>query len=123
MIGGVDFVSVPTADLAAAVEFYREVLGLQCSVHLPERSYAEFETGNLTLSVIEPLKMGMQLRPNPNHIADVAAARTELERRGVTFGGAIFDTGVCHMGFFVDPDGNQLMLHHRCAHKAGDAGA
>ncbi len=46
---------------------------------------------------------------------DVAAARAELEGRGVTFAGDIFDSGVCHMAFFTDPDGNALMLHHRYA--------
>jgi hypothetical protein len=25
------------------------------------------------------------------------------------------DTGVCHMAFFTDPDGNDLMLHNRYA--------
>jgi hypothetical protein len=34
-------------------------------------------------------------------------------RLGVTFFGDIFDTGVCHMAFFSDPDGNPLMLHGR----------
>ncbi len=33
----------------------------------------------------------------------------------MTFTGDIFDTGVCHMAFFADPDGNALMLHHRYA--------
>jgi hypothetical protein len=28
---------------------------------------------------------------------------------------AIFDSGVCHMAFFTDPDGNDLMLHRRYA--------
>lgn len=122
MISGVDFVMVPTADLAAAAEFYGEVLGLRRSVYVPDRGYAEFETGNLTLSVVEPLKMGMELHLNPNHIAlhvdDVAAAREELEGRGAVFEGEILDTGVCHMGFFADPDGNRLMLHHRYAPRA-----
>jgi predicted enzyme related to lactoylglutathione lyase len=126
LIGGVDFVVVPTVDLDRAAEFYGEVLGLRRSVWMPERGFSEFETGNLTLSVVEPLKMGMELRPNPNHIAlhvdDVADARAELERRGVTFEGDVFDTGVCHMGFFTDPDGNHLMLHHRYAPRAA-AGA
>jgi hypothetical protein len=27
----------------------------------------------------------------------------------------ILDTGVCHMAFFRDPDGNALMLHRRYA--------
>jgi hypothetical protein len=26
-----------------------------------------------------------------------------------------FDTAVCHMAFFTDPDGNDLMLHSRYA--------
>jgi predicted enzyme related to lactoylglutathione lyase len=49
------------------------------------------------------------------HVDDVAAARATLEERGVEFAGEIFDTGVCHMAFFTDPDGNALMLHHRYA--------
>ena len=46
---------------------------------------------------------------------DVAAARAELEAKGVEFEGDILDTGVCHMAFFRDPDGNALMLHRRYA--------
>jgi predicted enzyme related to lactoylglutathione lyase len=49
------------------------------------------------------------------HVDDVAAARAALEQRGVEFSGDILDTGVCHMAFFADPDGNALMLHHRYA--------
>ena len=49
------------------------------------------------------------------HVDDVAAARAELEAKGVEFTGDIFDTGVCHMALFTDPDGNYLMLHHRYA--------
>jgi predicted enzyme related to lactoylglutathione lyase len=48
-------------------------------------------------------------------VDDVAAARAELEAKGVEFEGDTFDTGVCHMAFFTDPDGNDLMLHHRYA--------
>ena len=43
----------------------------------------------------------------------MAAARAELEAKGVEFEGETFDTGVCHMAFFQDPDGNALMLHRR----------
>jgi predicted enzyme related to lactoylglutathione lyase len=51
-------------------------------------------------------------------VDDVAAARAALEQRGVEFSGDILDTGVCHMAFFADPDGNALMLHHRYAPRA-----
>ncbi len=49
------------------------------------------------------------------HVEDVAQARAELEARGVMFAGDIFDTGVCHMAFLADPDGNAIILHHRYA--------
>ena len=119
-VTGVDFVSVPTRDLDQAVEFYGTTLGLHRSVHRPERNFAEFETGTVTLSVVDPAKMGIgEFSANRNHLAlhvdDVAAARAELESRGVRFHGDILDTGVCHMAIFSDPDGNALMLHHRYA--------
>ena len=122
---GVDFVSVPTRDLDAAVAFYGDVLGLRRSAYRPERNFAEFETGNLTLSVIVAEAMGLGHHPNRNHIAlhvdDVQASRAALEARGVEFSGDIFDTGVCHMAFFADPDGNALMLHHRYAPRTPEA--
>jgi predicted enzyme related to lactoylglutathione lyase len=118
-ITGVDFVAVPTQDLAAAAAFYGDVLGLRRSVYIPERGYSEFETGNLTLSVIDTGKMGLEHSVNRNavalHVDDVAEARAALEAKGVAFHGDTLDTGVCHMGFFADPDGNALMLHHRYA--------
>jgi predicted enzyme related to lactoylglutathione lyase len=125
LVRGVDFVGVPTRDLAAAAAFYGETLGLPRSVWLPERNFSEFETGNLTLSVYNAEKMGMQHERNPNpvalHVDDVASARALLEERGVQFHGEIIDTGVCHMALFSDPDGNALMLHHRYAPRNPDA--
>ena len=119
LITGVDFVAISTHDLPKAVEFYESTLGLERSVYLEERNYAEFETGNLTLSVLDAEKMGMEHSVRGHeialHVEDVAATRTELEGRGVQFRGDTFDTGVCHMALFNDPDGNPLMLHHRYA--------
>jgi catechol 2,3-dioxygenase-like lactoylglutathione lyase family enzyme len=118
IVTGVDFVSVPTQDLERAVAFYGTTLGLRRSMHKPQHGFAEFETGSVTLSVVHPEKMGIgSFQPNANHVAlqveDVPASRALLEERGVTFAGETFDTGVCHMAFFADPDGNALMLHHR----------
>jgi predicted enzyme related to lactoylglutathione lyase len=119
IVTGVDFVTVPTNDLDAAVAFYGTALGLPCSVHMPERHFAEFETGAVTLSVVVAANFPFGYHPNPNplalHVDDVAAARDALASRGVEFLGDTFDTGVCHMAFFTDPDGNALMLHHRYA--------
>ncbi len=122
LVSGVDFVAVPTNDLAASVEFYGTTLGLRRSVYMPERNFAEFETGNLTLSVIDAEKMGIPHCVNQNtialHVDDIEQARATLEARGVSFVGDTFDTSVCHMAFFADPYGNALMLHHRYAPRA-----
>jgi predicted enzyme related to lactoylglutathione lyase len=119
LVTGVDFLGVPTRDLDVAVEFYGETLGLPRSVYLKERSYAEFETGNVTIGIFDPTSMGREHNANPNasalHVEDVGAARAELESRGVQLAGDTLDTGVCHMAFFSDPDGNAWMLHHHYA--------
>jgi predicted enzyme related to lactoylglutathione lyase len=119
LVTGVDFVPFSTQDLDKSVQFYGETLGLRRSVYIPDRQYAEFETGNVTLSIVVGEAMGIGHSVNALalalHVDDVAAARSSLEQRGVEFHGDILDTGVCHMAFFADPDGNALMLHHRYA--------
>jgi predicted enzyme related to lactoylglutathione lyase len=94
-------------------------------VFVPERNFAEFETGTVTLSIVDPERMGIgAFIASASHIAlhvdDVAQARALLEARGVSFAGDIFDSGVCHIAFFTDPDGNALMLHHRYAPRVAE---
>jgi predicted enzyme related to lactoylglutathione lyase len=119
LVTGVDFVPFSTQDLDKAMDFYGTKLGLPRSVYVPERNYAEFETGNVTLSIVDGERMGIGHNVSRTamalHVGDVAAARAELEERGVQFQGDTLDTGVCHMAFFADPDGNALMLHRRYA--------
>jgi predicted enzyme related to lactoylglutathione lyase len=118
-IEGVDFVHVPVKDFEAATEFYGAVLGLPRTATYGEHPGCEFETGNLTLQLMQSDAFGLEFERSPNPVAlrvdDVAAARAELESRGVAFQGETIDSGVCHMAFFHDPDGNALMLHHRYA--------
>jgi predicted enzyme related to lactoylglutathione lyase len=125
MITRVDFIGLPTHDLDAAVAFYGETLGLPRSAYRPDRHHAEFETGNLTINVMDAERMGLGHVVNSNpialHVDDVAAARADLEARGVEFTMDTLDTGVCHMAFFADPDGNALMLHHRYAPQTAES--
>jgi predicted enzyme related to lactoylglutathione lyase len=118
IVTGVDFISIPTKDYAAAVEFYGTVLGLPCSAEYDKVPGAEFETGSVTLQVIDAAAIGRDFAPHPFPIAlrvdDMDAAKAALESRGVSFM-ATFDSGVCHNAVFTDPDGNVLMLHHRYA--------
>jgi len=122
LVTGVDFLFVPTRDFERASGFYGDVLGLPCSARYGRVPGGEFETGTLTLQVMESAAIGREFRPSmiaiALHVDDVEAARTELASRGVTFMGDTIDSGVCHMAIFEDPDGNPLILLHRYAPRA-----
>jgi len=113
----VDFVSVLTQDIPRAKRFYSEVLGLP--IESEGEHDLEFTLGQVTLDVFDPSSIGQEFAPSPAGIAirvsDVAAARAELEEKGVGFDGDIVHTSVCDMTFFKDPDGNALLLHRRFA--------
>ena len=118
-ISGVDFVTVFVADYPAALEFYGELLGLEHSVDYGRIPGGEFETGSLTLQVMDAAAIGREFKPSGHpialHVEDVEAARAKLEASGVEFHAETLDSGVCHMAFFSDPDGNALMFHNRYA--------
>ena len=112
----VDFVGIPTQDMERSIAFYAETLGLRRDEH----SESEFWAGETCFSLWKPEWAGMEFAPATTcymalHVDDVAAARKELEAKGVEFAQETFDSGVCHMAFFADPDGNALMLHKRYA--------
>ncbi len=114
VISKLDFVAVPSRDAARSRAFYVETLGLRPD----EQSPYEFWVGQTCCAIWEPEKAGMPFAPQTCahlalHVDDVATARAALEEHGVSFHGDTFDTGVCHMALFSDPDGNSLMLHHR----------
>jgi catechol 2,3-dioxygenase-like lactoylglutathione lyase family enzyme len=122
LVTGVDFITVATKDFDAAVDFYGTVLGLEESKRWGQMPAVEFETGNLTIAVMQSDAFGVEFRAN-NHpiefrVEDFEAARAELESRGVTFKGDTIDSGVCYQAHFEDPDGNTLAIHHRYAPKA-----
>jgi catechol 2,3-dioxygenase-like lactoylglutathione lyase family enzyme len=119
LITGTDFITIATEDFDRAINFYGGVLGLPESKRWGNMPGVEFETGNLTLAIMQSDAFGLEFRPH-NHpiefrVDDVAAARAELESRGVSFEADTLDSGVCHQAFFSDPDGNALAIHHRYA--------
>jgi catechol 2,3-dioxygenase-like lactoylglutathione lyase family enzyme len=113
-----DFIAVPVTDLERSTAWYRDTLGLE---QTGEGNWPEFRLGdNAFLYLMDPTNIGQEFRgphtaPAGLRVPDVEAARAELEGRGIQFTGEVFDTGVCHMAFFADPDGNAWMLHRRYA--------
>jgi predicted enzyme related to lactoylglutathione lyase len=120
-VTGVDFITVPTQDFAKAEAFYGDVLGLERSKQWGSMPAREFETGSLTIALMQSDAFGVTFAPHSHpialHVDDVEVARAELEEKGVKFVAETMDSGVCHMAHFRDPDGNALMLHHRYAPK------
>ncbi len=114
-----DFLSVPVTDLERSTKFYEQTLGLE--KRSADGAWPEFQLGeNISVYLMDPTNIGQEFRgPNTAPIAlrvdDVEARRRALEEKGVEFYGETLDTGVCHMAFFADPDGNALMLHRRYA--------
>jgi catechol 2,3-dioxygenase-like lactoylglutathione lyase family enzyme len=113
-----DFIAVPVTDMGRARRFYGETLELPL---VSDGGFPEYQLGeNVSVYLLQleaiggsfsgPHTAGFALR-----VPDVAAARDELEQRGVEFHGDTVDTGVCHMAFFCDPDGNEIVLHRRYA--------
>jgi catechol 2,3-dioxygenase-like lactoylglutathione lyase family enzyme len=115
----VDFIAVPTTDRERAAAFYEHTLGVRRNPNSTD-TWVEFELDNVTLALVRPEEAGQEFAPLPFgsiaiRVADVEAAKAELEAAGVEFQGVIWDSGVCHGAVFKDPDGNGLLLHRRYA--------
>ncbi len=108
----VDFVTIPTRDPHRTRAWYRDVLGLPADPNNPD----EVTAGQVTLAFWNPEAEQLDFSPNEGgialRVADVEAAVDELRAVGTEVIG-FDDTGVCHMGFVRDPDGNVLILHRR----------
>ena len=116
-----DFIGVNVRDRAAASAFYGDTLGLERNT-LSSEEWPEFQAENVGLIVSTPEQKGDTrgvYRPDyavALRVSDVGQTMERLQGQGVEFAfPEPYDSGVCHMAFFEDPDGNSLMLHHRYA--------
>ena len=117
--GRVDFLAVPTQDRDEVDRFYGEALSLERAAQSSE-GWVEYETGNVTLALVQPESIGRPFEPLPGgtiafRVAEVQAAMDELAAAGVEFPSGLIDSGVCHIAPFTDPAGNGLVLHRRYA--------
>jgi predicted enzyme related to lactoylglutathione lyase len=127
LLNGVDFIAFPTKDWEAARKFYGETLGLPFGKQWGEMPAGEFETGTVTIALMQVDAFNIDFSPNTTplefHVDDFDSAKAELESRGVSFVTDVIDSGVCKQAIFRDPDGNALAIHHRYAKGAPPAEA
>ena len=115
----VDFIAVPVQDRDRAARFYGETLGFQKNPNSTD-TWVEFETGNVTLALVDPATAGQEFAPLPFgsiviRVPDVDEAKATLEAAGVELLGETWDSGVCNGAIFKDSEGNGLALHRRYA--------
>jgi len=122
LVTGTDFLIIGSTDIDRSVKFYDEVLELERGKQWGNLPGYEFETGNLTIAVVQLDAFGQEFKPSTNplefRVDDFEAAKSTLESKGVEFQGEPIDSGVCLQAFFQDPDGNVLGIHHRYAEGA-----
>jgi catechol 2,3-dioxygenase-like lactoylglutathione lyase family enzyme len=114
----VDYIRVPVDDIEKAKDFYGRILGLPDGPTQHE-DWVEYQAGDVTLAVMTPESHEYEFTPLPPstlalRVADVAAAKAELEAAGVSVND-MWDSGVCRGAGFRDPAGNAILLHNRYA--------
>jgi len=115
MIKAVAFVAIAVTDQERARKFYQETLGLKPALTTMEGAWVEYEIGAVTLGV------GCQPAWKPSRdgtsvafeVDDIDGAIAKLKNEGVEFEMDKFETPVCFMAVFHDPDGNRLLVHTR----------
>lgn len=114
-IRGTDFVMYRVSNLAAAARFYRETLGLAQEVYSEEWQWAEFNCGNVTLSLHGGAKLPHEIAGGRIALAvdDIHAAYAELKSKGARVVKEPTDYSVCWAMEVLDPDGNTVILHQR----------
>lgn len=113
-----DFVTIPITDFETSKAFYRDTLGLEEGKQWGDMPALEFETGNLTIAIMDPTAFGMPFQNAGGssvvlQVDDFDTAKAELEAAGVEFVTDKIESPVCYQAYFKDPDGNVLGIHRR----------
>jgi predicted enzyme related to lactoylglutathione lyase len=103
------------SDLGTAARFYREMLGLSQEVYSEEWKWAEFNCGNVTLSLHGGMTLPKKIAGGRIALAvdDIHAAYKELKDKAARILKEPTDYSVCWAMEVLDPDGNTVILHKR----------
>jgi catechol 2,3-dioxygenase-like lactoylglutathione lyase family enzyme len=115
MIKSLAFVVYPVSDIAAARNFYEEILGLRLT-HEFGGEWFEYDLGDTTFAITST-DMG---HPIPVRgalaafeVADLDAEIVRLKRMSIPLAGETKETPVCRFVTLHDPDGSEIILHQR----------
>jgi len=114
MVKEIAFTAYPAKDVRALRKFYEENLGLKFAVPYSEgdnEKYAEAQVGNGWFSVMTTEWQGAS--PSSGivfEVDDLDRTHGDLKGKGIGVED-IYDTPVCRLCSFNDPEGNKVTLH------------
>jgi len=114
MVKGFAFIGYSVKDMATAVAFYRDVLGLRDS-QVASDAWTEFDVGDSTFGIGNGEELGMLPGKSSGaafEVDDVVGDIARLRELGVEVVGPM-PAPNCTFGFVTDPDGNTFALHQR----------
>lgn len=106
--------STAVRDLGASIAWFQDTLGFEETFKVPEAGWAEVSTPAEGVTI--GLNQGAEAPAGGGAmpvfgVTDIAAARAELEGKGVRFQGDTVELpGMVKLATFVDLDGNAYML-------------
>ncbi len=114
-IRGADFFAYLVSDLKKSASFYRDVLGLPQTQYKEEWQWAEFNCGNITLTLyggatLPNVVLGGRVALS---VDDIYEAHQTLKERGVEIMKAPYELSGCWHLEILDPDKNMIIIHHR----------
>lgn len=110
-VTGIAFIMYPVTDMARAVAFYQDVLGLQKS-GIDQPYWVEFEVSGVTFGVgnFEQIGKPGTAQSLALEVADMTAFRAALTERSLE-SSEPYETPICWISGIKDPDGNSIWLH------------
>ncbi len=117
MINSIAFFAYPVSDIARARRFYESILGLKMTQNFRDE-WLEYDLGDSTFAITT---MDMKHQPGARggtiafEVDDLDAFVKQLKEQDVIFTADVLQTPVCRLAIVADPDGNEVLIHKRCA--------
>lgn len=120
MIKEIAFTAYPAKDVTKLRDFYRDTLGLAFTGEFAENGVLKYDEANVNGGYFAVMTDEWVGKPAGSagsivfEVEDIEKARKDLMAKGLSVE-EIYDTPVCRITSFSDPEGNKVSLHQKTA--------